>query len=90
MSSFYENLFESLLIYDRLCEYIFLSLYENKQAYDYQLFYSFKVSKQPSMTQNKITVNKNVTIIQCQILTQTLTLIQCQILTLTLILVQLL
>ena len=29
-----ENLFESLLIYDQLWEFIFLSIYENKQAYD--------------------------------------------------------
>ena len=54
------------------------------QQNDYQLFNSFKVSKQPSMAQNKINVNKNVTIIQCQILTQTLTLIQCQFLPLSL------
>ena len=37
--------------------------------------------------QNKITMSKNVTVIQCQILTLTLTLIQCQILTLTLTLI---
>ena len=54
------------------------------QQNHYQLFYSFKVSKQPSMAQNKINVNKNFTIIQCQILTQTLILIQCQFLPLSL------
>ena len=39
----YENLFESLLFYDHLWESIFLSLYEDKQAYEYhyvkQIFY---------------------------------------------------
>ena len=30
----FENFFESLLRYDHLCESIFLSLYENKQAYE--------------------------------------------------------
>ena len=43
ISSFYKNLFKYLLIYDHLCESIFLSLYENKQAYEYrclkQIFY---------------------------------------------------
>ena len=50
-----------------------------------------KVSKQPSMVvQNKTTENKNVTIIQCQIVTKISVLIQYQVLTLalTLILVQ--
>ena len=39
----FENFFESLLRYDHLCESIFLSLYENKQAYEShhlkQIFY---------------------------------------------------
>ena len=56
------------------------------QPIDYQLFHSSKVSKQPSMVWNKITI------VHCQAVTQTSVLIRCQILilTLTLILVQLL
>ena len=41
-----EKHFESLLIYDNLCESIFLGLYENKQAYEdhhsKQIFYHQK------------------------------------------------
>ena len=51
-----ENVFESLLIYDQLCESVFLSIYENKQAYEYhylkQIFYhqNMKLSWNASLT----------------------------------------
>ena len=44
-----ENLFDYLFIYDHPCESIFLSLYENKQAYEFHL-------KQISCHQNMIMI----------------------------------